>query len=58
MIRFYAPDIDTMQALPEAESAHAVRVLRKKPATNSKQSTAKATYTAVALSPIIQNRPL
>ena len=30
MIRFYAPDIDTMQALPEAESAHAVRVLRKK----------------------------
>lgn len=29
MIRFYAPDIEHTQALPECESAHAVRVLRK-----------------------------
>jgi len=30
MIRFYAPDIENTHALPEPESAHAVRVLRKK----------------------------
>lgn len=30
MIRFYAPDIENTHALPEQESAHAVRVLRKK----------------------------
>lgn len=30
MIRFFAPDIEQSCALPEAESAHAVRVLRKK----------------------------
>lgn len=29
MIRFYAPDIDTTPTLPESESGHAVRVLRK-----------------------------
>lgn len=30
MIRFYAPDIDTSPVLPEGESAHAVRVLRRR----------------------------
>ncbi len=30
MIRFYAPDIESTHALPESESAHAVRVLRKR----------------------------
>ena len=30
MIRFYAPEIENSHALPEQESAHAVRVLRKK----------------------------
>lgn len=30
MIRFYAPEIATRMTLPESESAHAVRVLRKK----------------------------
>lgn len=30
MIRFFAPDIEQSSALPEQESAHAVRVLRKK----------------------------
>lgn len=31
MIRFYAPDIERVPVLPEAESGHAVRVLRKRP---------------------------
>lgn len=31
MIRFYAPDIDTTGLLPEGESGHAVRVLRRRP---------------------------
>ena len=31
MIRFYAPDIDTTGLLPEGESEHAVRVLRRRP---------------------------
>ena len=30
MIRFYAPDIETTATLPETESGHAVRVLRKR----------------------------
>lgn len=31
MIRFFAPDISTNHELPESESGHAVRVLRKQP---------------------------
>lgn len=31
MIRFYAPDIEQKQQLPADESAHAVRVLRRRP---------------------------
>ncbi len=31
MIRFYAPEIEINPVLPEAESGHAVRVLRKRP---------------------------
>lgn len=31
MIRFYAPEIENNPVLPEAESGHAVRVLRKRP---------------------------
>lgn len=31
MIRFYAPDIDSTFLLPESESGHAVRVLRRRP---------------------------
>lgn len=31
MIRFYAPDINTAYLLPEGESGHAVRVLRRRP---------------------------
>lgn len=31
MIRFYAPDIESTATLPETESGHAVRVLRKQP---------------------------
>lgn len=31
MIRFYAPDIETDATLPETESGHIVRVLRKQP---------------------------
>ena len=31
MIRFYAPDIERIPVLPEVESGHCVRVLRKRP---------------------------
>lgn len=31
MIRFYAPDIEKNPVLPETESGHAIRVLRKRP---------------------------